>query len=253
MPATAIIGLDGLSPADVDEFDVPGEWDPLHIETTSHTCPSWNAIFTGRDRDGVFDFFKLPDDAESLSGELADHSDEMWGYDDLRTDDYLWERFDVGVVSAPVVLPTFSTLGDDAPGTDLTWPTDRDEMARSIERLTELTLRHADGDGSVITVFPFPDKMHHTVDAEALDYSADDRATQMQSLVASIERITEAFDRFVLLSDHGRPTDPETIPPGDLWVASHEPTGVVRSNCIPTEGRTNRTINDDLADLLSTA
>lgn len=242
----AIIGVDGLAPEDISAFDFDGEWEPLAIETVAHTAPSWNAIFTGRERDGVYDFFKVPDD-ESASGEMASNTDEMWSYDELRTDDYVWERADVDVevVSAPVVLPTFSTLAD-PPEDDLTWCTTRAENARSIGVLTDLTL----AEERVITVFPQPDKLHHLVDRPD-DYTAADRRRQMAQLQASVRTLTSAFDRWLLLSDHGRPAQAEhPFEDRDLWVASHTEPGVIRSNCAETAGLTNCTVYDEIVELL---
>lgn len=247
---TAIIGLDGLAPADFEDFELPGDWDTLDVETVAHTCPSWNAIFTGRDRapEGVFDFFRLPPDPEDVGGMLAAQSDERWTYSDLKTDAYLWERFpDVTVVSAPVCLPTFSTLAD-PPGLPLTWCGNGAEVEQSIERLTELTLSHE----TVITVFPTPDKMNHLVDNAEKPYSPADRRRHMDALADAVTRLVDAFDEWVFLSDHGRPCGREhPVPDSDLWVPSHETTGVIRSNTVGTTDLTNVSVYETLVSVLS--
>lgn len=246
--STAIIGVDGLDPVDVATFDMSGEWDPIEIETVAHTVPSWNAIFTGRERDGVYTFEKIPAQRPPHRGALVGkHTTDFWDYEELRTDDYLWERTDVDVVSAPVVLPTFSTL-EDPPGSDVTWCSTREEVTPSIDRLTELTLRAPD---DVLTVYPQPDKIHHMVDNAEKDYTSDDRAGHMDVLDEAVVRLTEAFDQWVVLSDHGRPSSAEQVPGREWYVPGHRRPGVIRSNCIDTEDLTNVTVYDELLDILS--
>lgn len=248
----AVIGLDGLDPDDVERFNVRGRWHELEIETVAHTCPSWNAIFSGRELDGVYDFWRMTDDVGP--GMLAPQSDVRFDYEDVRTADHVWERDDitadgegVEVVTAPVALPTYSTLGDDErPGNELFWCITRDEIDKSIERLTEMTLAH----DRVITVFPLPDKMHHHVSNDEKQYTTLDRHRQMQDLDEAIGRLTDAFDRYILLSDHGRPTGPEPVD-GAVRVPSHETTGVIRSNVVDTSGLTNVTVYDRIVEILS--
>lgn len=246
--SVAIIGLDGLDPLDIRAFNIPGTWDTLEIETVAHTQASWNAIFSGRERDGIYNFWHVPENADedSLSGRLGHHSDDPWEYPELDTEDFLWNRFDIEVVSAPVVLQTFSTL-DDPPPNEVTWSTSAKEIDRSIPDLLSHTLNR----DRVITVFPHPDKPHHLVDNPAKFYSAADRREHMIQLREAVARITDSFERWVLLSDHGRPGPPESIPYGNLKIASHDTPGVIRSNVIETRGYTNISIYDELVGLLA--
>lgn len=248
----AVIGLDGLDPDDVERFNVRGRWHELDIETVAQTCPSWNAIFSGQELDGVYDFWELTDDVGP--GMLAPQSDERFEYEDIRTDDHVWERDDitadgegVEVVTAPVVLPTYSSLGpDERPGDELFWCVNRNEIDRSIEELTEMTLEY----DRVITVFPVPDKMHHHVANDEKRYTVLDRSRQMKDLDEAIGTLTDAFDRYLLLSDHGRPSGPENVK-GNVQVPSHEPTGVVRSNAVDTSKLTNLTVYDRIVEILT--
>lgn len=250
MGQTAIIGLDGLSPADVQTYGFEGTWHPLQIETRAHTAPSWNAIFSGREREEIYDFFKFPEDGFDYDGqrkEMASISNEMWDYDELRTDDYLWERDDISVevVSAPVMLPTFSTL-EEPPGNDLTWCNEKQEFSRAISELTRMTKEQE----NVITVYPLPDKMNHMVDSPDSDYSVQERHAQMLVMRRAVEELKEEFDEWVLLSDHGRPSQGEPIEGTNLYVASHNPTGVISSNAVDTEDLTNVTVYDRLVEVL---
>lgn len=237
----AVIGLDGLSPRDIPEYDIPGEWHTHKIASTVHTCPSWNAIFTGRVREGVHDFWKIPDEYAPDTS-LASQSGDRYTYDDLQTEDYIWERFaDVAVVSAPVVLPTHSTVWDNAP-LEYGWPTTREELSESITALKEKTLACE----NVVTVFPVPDKCNHLTDNDQKDYTPEDKRKHFEQMKDAVAELTDEFDEYVLVSDHGRPSPREYIR-DDLWVASHHDTGVVRSNSIDTSDVMS---NTDVYDVL---
>lgn len=242
---SVVLGVDGLSPQDVSEFDRPDDWEELQIETVAHTCPSWNAIFRGRELDGVYDFFKTPEEYEA-GDSLPDQSDSMYEYDGLSPDELVWEKYDVDVVSAPVVLPTFSTL-DEPPENSLTWPSSREEVMPSIEKLTKMTLEHE----TVITVLPFPDKIHHMTSPDSTaTYTAIDRDQHMNELFRAVEKIIDEFDEWLVLSDHGRPTEAESVLDG-LQVPSHQKTGVAKSNVADVSGQTNVTIHDAVVEVIS--
>lgn len=237
----AVIGLDGLSVEDLDHFD--GTWNQMDIETIAHTCPSWNAIFSGREREDVLDFFKVPENY-SEGEQLAAASSEMWDYHELQDGDYIWEEYDVEVVSAPVVLPTFSTLIE-RPDVSLTWPTTSDEFSKVIDVLTEKTKEHDD----VITVFPLPDKMNHRVDESDSGYTDSDRQEHLKELSDAVRELQHHFDEWIMLSDHGKPSSDEWVLDGDLWISSHEPTGVLRSNVVDTRNQTNISVNEKIGEL----
>lgn len=240
---TVILGLDGLDPSIVGRYRDRDKWDELDIESVAHTCPSWNAIFSGNINDDVVDFWKIPDEYDG--GTVAGESSEKWRYDELFPDDYVWERdgVDVEVVSAPVVLPTFSTL-DNPPGAESTWTSEPGEVAPAIRELTEMTLEQE----KVITVMPFPDKMHHML-AGNNKYTTMDFDTHIGLLFEKMDRIIEEFDEYLIISDHGEPSAPEFVRP-KLKVASHRPTGVIQSNVADTEGYTNGTVANLIEEIL---
>lgn len=236
----AIIGLDGLDPSDLNRFD--GDWHELDIVTTVHTCPSWNAIFNGKEREGVYDFWVTPDD--DVSGMLARKSDVSYTYEDLKNGRYLWEKYDVDVVSAPIILPMYSTVWEEPPNS-YGWPSTRDEITDAIDNLGKETV----GLDRVITVFPVPDKCNHLVNSGSNSYSTEDRDFHLDLLKFWMGEIIERFDEYVFLSDHGLPTRREYVTE-DLWVPSHEPTGVVTSNAYDVSGHTNVSIYQVLSELL---
>ena len=243
--STAIIGLDGLARRDVEEFDFTGQWDDLEIETAPHTFQSWNAIFSGRVPEGTDEFHKPPEEPPDDPPEkMSDYSERYWSYDEIYSDSYLWEQAGVDVVVAPIVMPTYSTLPFD-PGNLLTWPSGKGDFSHSMETLTKLTLQR----DHVITVFPMPDHMHHLLDLDG-EYSEADLAEQMAELDDCVRRLTDEFDRWVLLSDHGRPGGRAYTDDGNWWFPAHEPTGVIRSNVMDTEGLTNVTVYERLLEFL---
>lgn len=239
----AVIGLDGLDPRDIAKYDIPGEWHTHDIATVAHTAPSWNGIFTGEERPNLYDFFKTPENARGM---LAQESDTRWQYRELRTDKYPWEQTDVNVVSAPVVLPAYSTVWGRTP-TEYGWPTTPTEITESIDALAAETKRHE----SVITVFPQPDKLNHMVNKGEHDYTDADRREHMDHLMRTVQDLMDTFDKWLLVSDHGRPGAKEW-PTDDLWVPSHYPKGVVRSNAVGvTNVDTNLDIHARIIDLLN--
>lgn len=250
MTTKAIVGFDGLSIDDVTNHDFPAAFDPLRIETPAHTCPSWNAIFTGRDRakhEAVYDFFKLPDDAPSGTM-LAEQSDDRWAYHELKTDRYPWERPDVpdvAVVSAPVVLPTYSNLPT-PPDESVTWPTEHGEIRDSVDTLARYTRDH----DRVITIFPHPDKANHRVTEPSTDYTRRDRSDHLKTLADVARTITRTYDEWVFISDHGKPAARECPNGCGLWIPSHVDVGVVASNAFDTADLTNRTVYDKLIAFL---
>ena len=241
MASKAIIGLDGLDPRDIEPFGFPGEWDELAIETTVHTAPSWNTIFSGNnvnDKFQMYDFWKMPDFVPDEPSMLARNSDEQFTYDEIEQDSFVWNLFDVEVVSAPIVLPTFSTL-DERPDPSLTWCSKPDEFDTCMDVLTEKTLEH----DRVITVYPLPDKLNHIYENSSKEYDEAGRNEHMHRLSGVAERLMDEFDEWIILSDHGRPSADEFV--SMSWkLPSHDPVGVIQSNVYDTDGYTNVTVHD---------
>lgn len=248
MTRRAVVGLDGLDLRDIEDRGDLSGWHALPIETTAHTCPSWNAIFTGEAVPGVHDFWKLPDEWDD-GDTLAARSSEQWTYAELRersADGYVWERdgVDVDVVSAPVVLPTYSTIDRELDAA-IGWPTGQDEIRRSIRILERETFTR----DAVITVFPVPDKANHLHDGSD-GFDAADREAIVEECLRIAERVRAEFDEWLICSDHGRPGPAEEVAPG-LEVASHDPVGVARSNAMDVAGRTNTRLADGMTELFT--
>lgn len=242
-----VLGLDGLSIEDLEEFSFAGEWDTLDIETYPHTAPSWNAIFSGREVEGLYDFFKTPD-FDGEEGMLAQESDTMWTYEELQSDDYVWERIeDLEVVSAPVSLEphTYTTL-DEHPGDEYTWASNVGEVGDSIQKLSELTLNH----DRVITVIPQPDHMNHLFDNPDKPYTIIQRQRHMAMLMKTVETVRDEFDEWIILSDHGRPKEREFVT-DNLWIPAHDRTGVIQSNGVDVSDETNISVCEKIYEFFN--
>lgn len=242
----AVIGLDGLAVEDIDQYDVPGEWHPLPIETHAQTLLSWNGIFSGHDlseEKGIQAFRKLPDH-HPADFELAGADTEFYTYEEVKTDDHVWEMGDVDVVSAPVTVHMYSNI-EDPPDRSVTWCTSGEEFDNSIDTLVEKTL----GREKVITVFPLPDKMNHMADNGDKPYTHSEREQHMYRLFDAIRTFEQEFDQLIVLSDHGLPSPRRWIT-DELWVASHDPVGVVRGMGVDVRFENNLTISDTIKNFM---
>jgi len=236
---TAILGFDGLTLQDTQKYNFPGDYDTFDIATNAHTAPSWNAIFSGRNKDGLYDFYKVPN--KYAKGEsIASQSDKKWSYNELHAGSYVWDTYELTVTSAPVILPTYSTVWERTPNR-IGWPHTYSELSESLTVLTEQTLEST----AVVTVFPAPDKCIHHLHNKNKSYSEQQKEQHMRELAAIARRLTTAFEDWIIVSDHGKPTRKEWVTP-DLWVASHEPTGVIASNCDLPTVTTNVNVYDAL-------
>lgn len=248
MTRRLILGLDGLSQNVINTHsDLGLEWHTFSIDTISHTCPSWNAIFSGRELDGVYDFWKTPSCFETGKA-LAPQSNEMYAYEELRdlARGFVWDVFTVEVVSVPVVLPAYSTVWDEIEY-EYCWPSSKQEVWASMDVLGHNTSLYED----VICVFPTPDKPNHLLDNSDVDYSYSDYEEHMNLMFEWVDILIKEFDEYVILSDHGDPSNKEFLDNG-LWVASHDPIGVITSNCMDVSNiGSNLGVYDKLGELFT--
>jgi len=234
-----IVGLDGMDKHFVKEFEMDylqklvwneysKEW---YCDTIPHTAPSWTTIYTGVSPEvhNIYEFHTIVDGEEWSTASNRDGA-RLNKRSDINFP-LLWEvldskGYDISVFGVPCVLPSLSY---NAPRGENFIPASSEMIWKHYEEVINWIYSEQGKDRDVIiSHFDVPDKINHKLDAGKLSIlEAKPMADYLDSF---LKFLAENFDKWVFLSDHGKPGSYVDMPEKKVRIPGHYREGLIVTN-----------------------